>query len=33
MMDVKTNQPIYDTKSFEQMGYEIDRMKVLKRFK
>ena len=33
MLDIKTNQPIYDTKSLEQMGYEIDRMKVLKRFK
>lgn len=33
MMDVKTNEPIYDTKSLEQMGYEIDRLKVLKRFK
>jgi hypothetical protein len=32
MMDVKTNEPIYDTKSLEQMGYEIDRLKVLKRF-
>ena len=33
MMDAKTNQPIYDTKSLEQMGYEIDRLKVTKRFK
>ena len=33
MVDVKTNQLIYDTKSLEEMGYEIDRMKVLKRFK
>lgn len=33
MIDVKTNQLIYDTKSLEEMGYEIDRMKVLKRFK
>jgi hypothetical protein len=32
MMDVKTNQP-YDTKSLEQMSYEIDRLKILKRFK
>lgn len=33
MMDSKTSQPIYDTKSLEQMGFEIDKMKVLKRFK
>jgi hypothetical protein len=33
MLDGKTNQPIFDTKSLEGMGYEIDRMKVLKRFK
>jgi hypothetical protein len=33
IVDAKTNQPIYDTKSLEQMGYEIDRMKILKRFK
>lgn len=32
MMDVKTNEPIYDTKILEQMSYEIDRLKVLKRF-
>ncbi len=30
---VMTNQPIYDTKSLEQMSYEIDRLKILKRFK
>jgi len=33
MIDTKTNQPIYDTKSLEQMSYEIDRLKVIKRFK
>jgi hypothetical protein len=33
MMDSKTNQVIFDTKSVEQMAFEIDRMKVMKRFK
>jgi hypothetical protein len=33
MMDSKTNQVIFDTKSLEQMAFEIDRMKVMKRFK
>ena len=33
MMDVKTNQPIYDTKSLEDLGYHIDKLKVQKRFK
>jgi hypothetical protein len=33
MMDSKTNEVIFDTKSLEQMGFEIDRLKVLKRFK
>lgn len=33
MMDVQKNEIIYDTKSLEAMGYEIDRLKVLKRFK
>ena len=33
MMDSKSNQIIYDTKSLEELGYEIDRMKVKKRFK
>ena len=33
MMDSKTNEVIYDTKKLEQMAFEIDRMKVAKRFK
>lgn len=33
MMDSKTNEVIYDTKSLEEMGYKIDKMKVLKRYK
>lgn len=33
MMDSKTSQPIYDTKSIDQMSFKIDKMKVLKRFK
>jgi hypothetical protein len=33
MMDSKTNQIIYDTKSLEELCGEIDRMKVNKRFK
>lgn len=32
MMDKEKNEVIFDTKSLEDMGYEIDRMKVLKRF-
>lgn len=32
MVDSKTSQPIYDTKSLEDMAYKIDKMKVLKRF-
>lgn len=32
MLDSKTNQPIYDTKSLEDMGFQIDKMKVSKRF-
>lgn len=32
MMDVETNQVIYSTKSIEDMGYHIDKLKVLKRF-
>jgi hypothetical protein len=32
MMDSKTNEVIYDTKVLEEMAFEIDRMKVLKRF-
>jgi hypothetical protein len=33
MMDSKTNEVIYDTKSLEQMSFEIDKMKFAKRFK
>ena len=33
MMDKDKEEIIFDTKSLEAMGYEIDRMKVLKRFK
>jgi hypothetical protein len=33
MMDSKSNQIIYDTKSLEELGFEIDRLKVNKRFK
>lgn len=33
MMDSKTNEIIYDTKVFEEMAAEIDKMKVMKRFK
>ena len=33
MMDAKTNQVIYATKSYEDLAYQIDKMKVLKRFK
>jgi hypothetical protein len=33
MMDKDKEEIIFDTKSLETMGYEIDRMKVLKRFK
>lgn len=33
MMDKDSEEVIFDTKSLEGMGYEIDRMKVLKRFK
>lgn len=32
MVDAKTSQPIYDTKSLEDLSYKIDQMKVLKRF-
>ena len=32
MMDKDKEEVIFDTKSLETMGYEIDRMKVLKRF-
>jgi hypothetical protein len=33
MVDSNLNQIIYDTKSLEELGFEIDRMKVKKRFK
>ena len=33
MMDKNKEEIIFDTKSLEAMGYEIDRMKVIKRFK
>jgi hypothetical protein len=33
MMDSKTNEVIFDTKELEIMGFEIDRLKVMKRFK
>jgi hypothetical protein len=32
VMDSKTNEPIYDTKSLEDLGFFIDKMKVQKRF-
>jgi hypothetical protein len=32
MMDKETNEIIYDTKSLEEMGYHIDKLKVVKRF-
>jgi len=33
MMDSKTNEVIFATKSLEEMGFEIDKLKVMKRFK
>ncbi len=33
VMDSKTNEVIYDTKSLEDLAYFIDRLKVNKRFK
>lgn len=33
MMDIEKNQIIFDTKSLEDLGYEIDKLKALKRFK
>ena len=33
MLDKDKEEVIFDTKSLEAMGYEIDRMKVIKRFK
>lgn len=32
MLDKDKEEVIFDTKSLEAMGYEIDRMKVIKRF-
>jgi hypothetical protein len=32
MMDSDKNEIIYDTKSLEALGYEIDRLKAIKRF-
>lgn len=33
MMDSNTQQVIFDTKSIEEMGFEIDKMKIALRFK
>ncbi len=33
MMDVESNEIIYDTKSLEAMAFQTDKMKVAKRFK
>lgn len=33
IMDSKTNEIIYDTKVLEEMAAEIDKLKVMKRFK
>ncbi len=33
MLDVETNQPIYDTKSLEDLSFYIDKLKIAKRFK
>lgn len=33
IMDVNTNEVIYETKSLEQLSYEIDKLKIIKRFK
>lgn len=33
MMDKPTNEVIYTTLSLEDMGYQIDKLKVLKRYK
>jgi hypothetical protein len=32
MMDTKTNEIVYTTKSLEDLGYHIDKLKALKRF-
>jgi hypothetical protein len=33
MMDKKTNEIVYETKSLEDLGYYIDQLKIQKRFK
>ena len=33
IMDVPTNEIIYETKSLEDLGFQIDKLKVIKRFK
>lgn len=33
LVDRKTNEVIFNTKSLEDLGYHIDRLKVVKRFK
>ncbi len=33
VMDIKTNEIMYSTKSLEDLGYYIDKLKVIKRFK
>jgi hypothetical protein len=32
MIDIKTNEPVFATQSFEDMAVEIDRRKIMKRF-
>jgi hypothetical protein len=32
-MDSEINEIIYDTKVLEEMGFEIDKLKIMKRFK
>lgn len=32
VMDIETNQPIYDSKSIEDIGFYIDKLKVVKQF-
>jgi len=32
ILDKEKNEVIFETKSLEEMGYEIDKMKVIKRF-
>ena len=33
MLDTVKNEIIFETKSLEEMAYEIDKLKVIKRFK